>query len=132
MSSYLLDTHAWSWSLLSTILPKRVSDRLASANTVQISAISLYEIRQKVRLGKWPEMAPHAGRLSDLLSMQGIKILPISAQIADIAGALEWVHRDPFDRIIAATALDLKLHLLSADEIFDQLSGRADWPTRYW
>jgi PIN domain nuclease of toxin-antitoxin system len=77
-------------------------------------------------------MEPHAERLTALLLSQDITTLAISAEIADLAGALEWHHRDPFDRLIAATSISLKIPLLSADEAFDDLSGRRDWPGRIW
>jgi PIN domain nuclease of toxin-antitoxin system len=132
VASYLLDTHVWAWSLLRVFLPPKIAGILTSADTISISAISFYEIRQKVRIGKWPEMAPHAEQLTNILSSQGANAVAITPEISDLAGALDWEHRDPFDRLIAATAIDRKLALISADEIFDQLSGRADWPGRIW
>ena len=36
-----------------------------------VSPISFFEIAQKVRLGKWPEMAPFISRLPALLMEQG-------------------------------------------------------------
>ena len=77
-------------------------------------------------------MEPHAEGLSELMLEQGIAALAISSEIADLAGALFWDHRDPFDRIIAATSITLKLTLMSADEAFDQLADRKDWPGRVW
>ena len=35
------------------------------------------------------------------------------------AGRVDWAHCDPFDRLIAATALEMRLVLLSADTAFD-------------
>jgi PIN domain nuclease of toxin-antitoxin system len=53
---------------------RRISDRarraIAEAGTVMISAISFFEIAQKARLGKWPQMAPCVDRLKDLLDSQ--------------------------------------------------------------
>ena len=85
---------------------------------------SLYEIRQKVRLGKWPEMERHSSVLIDLLDRQGVASIPVDADISQLAGVLDWQHRDPFDRLIAATAIHLEVRLVSADEIFDQLVSR--------
>lgn len=34
---------------------------------------------------------------------------------------LAWEHRDPFDRLLAATTLALGIPLISADEVFDTL-----------
>ena len=48
------------------------------------------------------------------------------------AAKLAWPHRDPFDRFIAATAMELKVPLLSADAAFDDLKTLPDWPGRLW
>jgi PIN domain nuclease of toxin-antitoxin system len=56
----------------------------------------------------------------------------LTADISQFAGLLEWDHRDPFDRMIAATSILLRIPLMSADEAFDQLSDRKDWPGRVW
>lgn len=117
---------------MSTLLPGRITELFTTADVIQISAVSLYEIRQKVRIGKWREMEPHGERLIDILSQQGIVIVEISAEISDMAGSLAWGHRDPFDRMIAATAIQLQVPLISADIAFDELSNRADWPGRIW
>ncbi len=77
-------------------------------------------------------MEPYAEHLLDIVSRQGATAVALTAEISDLACALDWNHRDPFDRMIAATAIQLKLPLISADAAFDQLSGRADWPGRIW
>lgn len=40
------------------------------------------------------------------------------------AGVMPWGHRDPFDRLLAATALDGSLPLVSADTVFDGIVSR--------
>ncbi len=116
----LLDTHVWAWSLHA---PQRLSDvarqALADNETRLISAVSLYEVAQKVTLGKWPEMAGHMDRAIALILEQGAQVVPVSAEIALSAGRVDWAHCDPFDRLIAATALEMRLVLLSADTAFD-------------
>ena len=125
MSAVLLDTHAWVWSFLAAA---RLSDpargSLAAASQVLVSPISFFEIAQKVRLGKWPEIAPWLPELPAILDRQGGRAAPLSPAICARAGAMEWQHRDPFDRLIAATALTEKLPLISADAAFDQILTR--------
>jgi PIN domain nuclease of toxin-antitoxin system len=133
LTSYLLDTHVWAWDLkLDDQLPKRMLGVMDKAENIHVSVISLYEIAQKVRLRKWPEMALHASDLQTALTRQGYQVANVTAEISQLAGLLDWDHRDPFDRMIAATAIHLKLPLMSADTAFDQLSGREDWPGRVW
>lgn len=133
MRYVLLDTHAWTWSLTAdTRLSTAATAALEQAETVSISAISLFEIGQKVRLGKWPEMHPFLDRLILLAGEQGGHLVAVSPDASLLAARLEWEHRDPFDRIIAATAITRGLPLISADRAFDGLAGEPKWPGRIW
>lgn len=125
-TAVLLDTHVWAWSLSDEPL---VSDRaraaIEGATQVLVSPISFFEIGQKVRLGKWPEMVPFIDRLADLLVQQGAAAAVLDSGVCLAAAALPWPHRDPFDRLIAATALRLNATLVSADTAFDGIVARA-------
>ena len=102
MTAILLDTHAWAWSLSGDgRLSRRALAAIAQASTVCVSAVSFFEIAQKVRLGKWPEMGPHVSALPGLLAEQGGIALPLDPAIAIAAGSMDWPHRDPFDRLLA-------------------------------
>jgi PIN domain nuclease of toxin-antitoxin system len=77
-----------------------------------------------VRLGKWPEMAPHVNRLSDLLERQRGSATALEAADSLLAGTMEWAHRDPFDRLLAASALRRGIAIVSADPVFDSVVAR--------
>lgn len=133
MSALLLDTHVWAWSLQgSERLSDPARDALVGAKAVYVSPISFFEIGQKVRLGKWRAMEPLATRLAELLAEQGGLVAGLTPRACLAAGTMNWTHRDPFDRLIAATALEGRLALVSADSIFDQLEGSEGWPGRVW
>ena len=133
MKHILLDTHAWAWSLTAdTRLSSKAIAVMEQAETVYISAISLFEIGQKVRLGRWPEMAPFLNRLTDLANEQGGRLIELSPEASLLAATLAWEHRDPIDRIIGATAITKGLALISADTAFDGLSNEPKWPGRIW
>lgn len=120
MTAILLDTHAWAWSLTGdSRLSRPALAAITQATRVCVSAISFCEIAQKVRLGKWPEMAPHVATLPEVLAEQGGIALPLDHAIAIIARLMDWPHRDPFDRLLAATARHHNLPIVSADTIFD-------------
>ncbi len=72
-----------------------------------------------VRIGKWAEMEPYVHHLSALLEQQSGSVAALEPSICVDAGMLDWEHRDPFDRLIAATALYYALPLVSADTVFD-------------
>lgn len=122
MSALLLDTHAWAWSLTDDArLSQGARQAVAAADSVHVSPITFYEIGQKVRLGKWPAMAPHLAALPELLRRQGGLAARLSPEICLAAATLDWPHRDPFDRLIAATARAQALTLVSIDAAFDSL-----------
>ena len=102
-------------------LPGLARERLRTADRVVLSAITLYEIGQKVRLGRWPEMAPFAPNLSEQARADGIDLLPLAPAAALAAALMDWDHRDPFDRMIAVVAREEGLDLISSDGVFDAL-----------
>jgi PIN domain nuclease of toxin-antitoxin system len=77
-------------------------------------------------------MEPFAENLSTLLEAQGGNVASLTDEICLRAGLLEWHHRDPFDRIIAATSLVEGLRLVSADPVFDSLTPTLGWGSRIW
>ncbi|EJC67353.1 type II toxin-antitoxin system VapC family toxin [Rhizobium leguminosarum] len=133
MNSLLLDTHAWAWSLTGDErLSAKAIALIEKAETIFVSPISLFEIGQKVRLGKWPEMEPFIGRLPELLHEQGGIAAALTPEICLTAAMMDWTHRDPFDRFLAATAMQNGIPLISADAIFDDLVGNQLWIARFW
>lgn len=130
----LLDTHAWAWSLTGDDghFSTKVKDAIAQAEAVFVSPISLFEIGQKVRIGKWPQMQPFLPRLVGLVEEQGGRHARLTPEMLLSSAVLDWDHRDPFDRIIGVTALDMGLFLVSADVVFDDLKDRSGWHGRIW
>lgn len=105
MSAVLLDTHAWVWSFAEDgLLSDAARNAIESAEAVYVSPISFFEIGQKVRIGKWPEMEAMVDELPAILVEQGGITAPFTPQICLRASLWDWAHRDPFDRLIAATA----------------------------
>jgi PIN domain nuclease of toxin-antitoxin system len=129
----LLDTHALAWALWdSARIPRGTRERISEAASIWVSTISFYEIGQKVRSGKWPEMAPHLDSLKGHLVDQGVRLLEIGDRIALRPSLMPWTHRDPFDRLIAASVLELDAWLVSADAQFNELSALPNWRGRIW
>jgi PIN domain nuclease of toxin-antitoxin system len=120
LTAILLDTHAWAWSLTGDArLSQRAIAAIAGAEAVFVSPITFFEIGQKVRHGKWPEMQPFVNELPSLLEEQGGRVAVLEPETCLAAALLDWTHRDPFDRLLAATALSSGLPLVSTDAQFD-------------
>ena len=116
----LLDTHALLWALAE---PNRLSPRASelirgAANVVLVSPASAWEIATKLRLGKLDGarriVAAYAAHLATLRATE----LPIRTGHALTAGSLVSDHRDPFDRMLAAQAIDEGVPLLTDDPAF--------------
>lgn len=125
MRAVLLDTHVWAWTLSEgERLSAKARATIARAQTVLLSPISFFEIGQKVRLGKWPAMEPFISRLTGILEEQGGSVVELTPAICLQAATMDWPHRDPFDRLLAASAAHHDLPLISADTVFDGIVTR--------
>ena len=122
MSSVILDTNALAMVLTDDPrLPERARQAIEAATSASVSAITFYEIGQKVRLGKWDAMAPFVEDLIEIVVGDGFSLLPLNAQHTLNAALLDWTHRDPFDRLIAAVVMSEDAMLVSSDAAFDAL-----------
>ena len=86
------------------------------------SATSIYEVTFKSRLGKLP-IDPSDFRQA--LRLGGFAVRSITEHVIYTAATLEWSNRDPWDRIIGATARHEGGRLVSSDAAFDKLSDVA-------
>ncbi len=109
------------------MIPSRTVELIATAELVRVSTVSIYEVAQKVRLGKWDEMRRFIERLDTEMDLQTAFAAVPTPAVCLLAGLLDWSHRDPFDRMIAATALHGGDILISADTVFDALPIRRVW-----
>lgn len=58
--------------------------------------------------------------LTDSLAPAGIELLPLTPEITVRAVSLTLIHKDPFDRLIIATALEYEAKLASVDSVFSK------------
>ena len=125
----LFDSHAFVWFLAGdTRFSDRVREVMAAENTITcVSAVTAWEIANKVRLGKWPEAAALAASLSDVIEEHGFESLPITLEQARLAGFLTGLHRDPFDRMLAAQAQTEGIPLVTADPAFRSFGTLTLW-----
>lgn len=79
-----------------------------------VSAITFWETAMLIGKGRYRLFRPLLDWRLELLS-RGLHEIPVDGAIAADAGALDWSHGDPADRIILATAMRLGLTLVTAD-----------------
>lgn len=124
--TFLIDTHYLLWAALK---PERIAPVMAALmvdphNTVLVSVASLYEIGIKVRNGRLPEAGEFERNLIENVGRLGYELLELSAGVMMRAARFPAQHGDPFDRMIAAQAIERDLDLLSADPALDAFGVR--------
>ena len=92
-----------------------------------VSAVTAWEIANKVRLAKWPEVVELAANFPDVLSTHGFESISVSVEHARLAGSLPGRHRDPFDRMLAAQSQIEQMPLVTADPVFAQFGTQVMW-----
>jgi PIN domain nuclease of toxin-antitoxin system len=117
---YIIDTHTFIWFTEGSLeLSSRAKSIISDKNNqIYLSIGSLWEISIKTALGKLEVLADYELIIDDVIG-NDIEILPINFAHTVIQNKLPFLHRDPFDRIIASQAIVENIDLISIDEIFD-------------
>jgi PIN domain nuclease of toxin-antitoxin system len=125
----LLDTHAVLWATLSSAKLSRRAATLISAsdNDILVSSASAWEIATKVRLGKLPQAEQLEMGFLEHMARAGYTVISIDPSSALRAGRLSGDHGDPFDRMIAAQALEQDIPVISNDAHLDMFGVRRIW-----
>jgi PIN domain nuclease of toxin-antitoxin system len=69
-------------------------------------------------------MTSYVDRPLPLAESQQAHVISLEPEDCLMAGAMEWAHRDPFDRLLAASALRRRVPIVSADTAFDAVLTR--------
>jgi PIN domain nuclease of toxin-antitoxin system len=125
--TYLLDTHTLIWFLENDPrLPPATRTQIETTPTIFISIVSLWEIAIKANIGKLDLSFPFSTIAPNLISL-GITELPITFNDLEIYLSLPLHHRDPFDRILIAQAMNHDLTFISQDAQIDAYSIQRLW-----
>ncbi|WP_255470926.1 type II toxin-antitoxin system VapC family toxin [Pseudarthrobacter sp. B4EP4b] len=118
MMRLLLDTHVFLWAVAE---PKRLSTKARNSitkleNQIFVSPVTAYELSSKHRQGKLPFGAAIVTSFGRQIAHLYASELAVSSPHTLAAGQLDWDHKDPFDRMLAAQAMVEGLTLVTADE----------------
>jgi PIN domain nuclease of toxin-antitoxin system len=126
----LLDTCTFIW-LCSE--PDRFSNRarqILAGETdpeLYLSETSIFEIALKCSLGKMQLPEPPRAWIEKQLSIWGIQSLPISREELFTSAELPLHHKDPFDRLLLATAKNNSLPIMTSDRAFSDYAIELIW-----
>lgn len=121
--NYLLDTHVLLWTIAgSENLSKRARAIIEDeGNEIIVSAVSLWEIAVKVRIGKLDLGTVKPEDLLDLIRRLDFTTIELTADEAvSYYGLDESTHNDPFDRMLIWQAINRGLTIISKDRDFDK------------
>lgn len=125
----LLDAHAFLWFVMGS---SKLSDTARSLIEEQtqnklVSVVTLWEIAIKHSLGRLTLKAPFDHIIPQQLSRNGFDVLNISLGHLNALITLPFHHRDPFDRLLIAQAINEQFPVVSADVAFDSYDIQRIW-----
>jgi len=123
---YLLDTHAVIWYYENSAELSRTAEKLIdnAANIKYIHSVSLWEIAIKMNLGKLKVNFTLDELLNDIKT-RDFNVLQIEDEYLQKLADLPFIHKDPFDRLIIATAVAEDLTIVTIDENIQKYD--VDW-----
>jgi PIN domain nuclease of toxin-antitoxin system len=128
MGSYLLDTHTAIWFFNGDDTLSETANGIIRdfSNPIFLSIVSAWELAIKIGIGKLDFDGKAAGFLH-IAEDNGITILPIKTDHLSVLEELPLIHRDPFDRLLVATAISEQLTLISVDKNIEQYNVSLIW-----
>jgi PIN domain nuclease of toxin-antitoxin system len=129
MTKILLDTHVILWLTQSErelgSKGRAACEDALARDDLTISPVIYYELADLVRKNRLKQQIELSRWRRELLSM-GVLELPVSGAVAIQASELADFHKDPWDRMIVATALVHEAALMTADRAILAWTGALD------
>jgi PIN domain nuclease of toxin-antitoxin system len=104
-------------------LPPRASAALAAASEAFVASATAWEVAIKAKAGKLTLKKPPHVWFQEVAAHYSLREIPLRSAAACAAADLPLIHRDPFDRVIVAIALEERLFVLTSDQIIPQYPG---------
>jgi PIN domain nuclease of toxin-antitoxin system len=126
----LIDTQILIWFFEDNeLLPARLHSQIADAdNDIFVGQVTLFEIAIKLKIGGRLTLKRGLPGLIEDCQQTDITILPVEDEHLLAYDKIPFYadHRDPFDRLILATALAEEMPVISADEKFQRYQPLVD------
>jgi PIN domain nuclease of toxin-antitoxin system len=126
--NYLLDTHGLLWTVDA---PEKLSKKVRTIldgreNQILVSIATPWELAIKANAGRL-DVAELLSNFEHTIVTTGYSLLATAMPHVIRAGLLPRHHRDPFDRLMIAQALELSIPIVSRDHIFDRYGVKRIW-----
>lgn len=121
----LLDTHIWLWYVLGEKdLSENLQQVMSDPDTqLWLSPISVWETLILAEKGRIQLDSAPTTWIQKYLRLLNLKEARLTYEIAILSRQLEFVHQDPADRFLAATAIAKSLTLATVDRRLTEI----DW-----
>ena len=123
----LLDTHAFLWWCNDARDLSKKARKIIAGEDCLVSLASMWEIAIKASQGKLKLPGRFDRYLPEQIALNGFTQLEIGFRHVAGCSDLPWHHRDPFDRLLAAQALEEDVAVVSRDLVFEQYGVRRVW-----
>jgi PIN domain nuclease of toxin-antitoxin system len=112
----VLDTHAWIWwATRDGRLSRRAQREIDGADACGVSPVSCYEVARLSKRGRIRFDRDVETWIRQALTQPHVVLLDVTPEICTTAAMLADFHGDPFDRILAATALEHDAAIVTKD-----------------
>ena len=125
----LLDTHSILWFFLNDPRMGESQRQILRRedNSLFLSAVSIFEMSTKARIGKLPRSIEINALLDTIYDDYAFAEVVVRAPHAALAGRMDGNHRDPFDRLLAAQSLVESMPLMTSDPVFKAFGVETVW-----
>jgi PIN domain nuclease of toxin-antitoxin system len=125
----LLDTHTalWLFNQHEHLSANVKALLLDENNSLHISIASVWEVAIKNSLGKLSDFRGGVQAFLSAIQRSHIELIPILSKHIQIIESLPFIHRDPFDRVLIATAQSNIMTILTADANIQKYDVKWQW-----
>lgn len=125
----LLDTHAFLWWVSDEKpLPRKAAKLISDeGNIIFVSHATVWEMAIKTAIGKLTLPEAVGTFVQKQCKLNRFQLLPISLDAISMIETLPLHHNDPFDRLLVAQCLDMKIPIISADAVLTKYRVTRIW-----
>jgi len=121
----VIDSHTLLWwfeggERLSAPVREILSGIGGKEREFMVSAVTFWEFRLKELRGQLQPRRPLREWPDVLIQTGNVRLMDVTTEIWLMTAEIQWGHRDPADRIIAATALKYGMSVLTNDRRFHE------------